>query len=454
MFLKHVSTDFKRTGSLKNKLTLFYTLAIFIVVTGIALFLYSAMMHILNKGYIDFFNDEIDVIEYILLTKPNDRMALTQEVQDIPGALQKANYPYYVRVLDANKKLIMETQGANATLYGSDLLFKNNQSLDKPQIYSSAGKKYMLMEFKIPRNPVQKNHQTWYIQVILNASYQHDLLVEYRKLVLIALSLGGLLSIIISHVIVQSSMRRLYELTESTKAITTKSLDQRIDPTSWPKELRELGIAFNHMLDRIEMAFLRLKQFSSDLAHELRTPISSLIGEMEVALLKTATHQEYREVLESNLEEAQRIAHIIENLLFLASAENPQLEIKKDLIGITTTGQAKLFANIIMFRRMLSNVLSNSLKYTATGGRICFHIEEINSKVVHIQVSDNGIGIPAEHLPNLLQRFYRVDRARSTTEGIGLGLTIVKSIVDLHLGTLEIKSQYGHGTTLTLQFPK
>ena len=115
---------------------------------------------------------------------------------------------------------------------------------------------------------------------------------------------------------------------QTTRNITAKSLHQRIDAQSWPKELRELGFAFNEMLNRIEAAFENLTQFSADLAHELRTPVNNMLGETEIALSHNPDNEEYCRVLESNIEELQRISKIIENILFLAHAENPQLDLK------------------------------------------------------------------------------------------------------------------------------
>lgn len=272
------------------------------------------------------------------------------------------------------------------------------------------------------------------------------------------------------------SLRRLHDLTETTKTITVTSLHQRIDPRSWPKELHALGLSFNQMLDRIEISFSRLMQFSGDLAHELRTPINNLIGETEVALYQSSSSEEYKKILESNLEESHRISTIIENILFLARVENPKINLKKTHIliheeiavvcdfyeamidekniKIICQGKATIDANSDMFRRMLSNILANALKHTLSNGIIRFDIEEI-SHHVQLKISDNGVGIALEHLTKIFDRFYRVDSARSQLHGgTGLGLAIVKSIVDLHQGTINVSSAPGQGVTFTLLFPK
>lgn len=271
-------------------------------------------------------------------------------------------------------------------------------------------------------------------------------------------------------------MRRLYDLTQTTKKITTHDLNQRISSDCWPKELKELGNAFNHMLDRIETSFSRLIVFSDELAHELRTPINNLMGEAEIALSYSLSAEGYKSIIGSILEELNRIHGIIENIMFLARAENPQLHLDKTLLSINKEfkivnkyyqiladekditisyeGEAMLVANSIMFRRMIGNLLSNAIKYTNTASTIKIAITETN-KYVQLNISDNGIGVAPEHLPFIFQRFYRADLARSSHfSGTGLGLAIVKSIIDLHHGKIFITSTLAQGTSISIQFPK
>lgn len=270
------------------------------------------------------------------------------------------------------------------------------------------------------------------------------------------------------------SIRSLINMTNAAKTITASSLHQRMDADYWPQEFSELGFAFNNMLDRIEESFSRLRSFSADLAHELRTPINNLLGETEVALLHPQT--DYRQTLESNFEELKFVAAMIENLLFLAQAENPRLVLTKEKINVAEIihrikdyyeeialdknieidiqGHAELLFNLEMFGRMISNLLLNSLKYTDQDGKILVNISHTKD-TVEIQLKDNGIGIDKIHLPRLFDRFYRIDEARARDSGgIGLGLAIVKSIVDLHQGTIHLTSKIGVGTCFTLQFSR
>jgi two-component system, OmpR family, heavy metal sensor histidine kinase CusS len=228
------------------------------------------------------------------------------------------------------------------------------------------------------------------------------------------------------------------------------------------------------MLDRLENSFTRLSQFSADLAHELRTPIANLRGEAEVALTRSRTAEEYREVIESSVGECERLSGIIDNLLFLARAEAADGPVAREhfdgraalekiagyyetvaeerQIAITCAGTGKVSADPLLFGRAVSNLVDNAVRHSGEGGQIdlALAVDEAGAK---ISVRDRGIGIAAEHLPRVFDRFYRVDSSRSS-EGTGLGLALVKSITDLHGGRAEVASEAGRGTTVTLSFPR
>lgn len=230
------------------------------------------------------------------------------------------------------------------------------------------------------------------------------------------------------------------------------------------------------MLDRIEVSISRLTELSDDLAHELRAPITNLMGEAEIALSGNYSTMEYRQVIESGLEELHRINQMIDNLLFLARAENPQIDLQKSFfsvkeeitvmcrfyqsladeknIHLSCDGNARLHANLMMFRRMIGNVLSNALKYSTHNGVVCFKIKKLAVHTIEIIISDQGTGIAAEHLSKVFQRFYRVNNtSTSDVVGTGLGLAIVKSIVELHQGTIVITSKQNSGTCVTITLP-
>jgi len=242
--------------------------------------------------------------------------------------------------------------------------------------------------------------------------------------------------------------------------------------------LASLARTFNQMLDRLEESFERISRFSADIAHDLRTPVNNIRGEAEVALARARTSSEYRDVIESCLEEAVRLSDLIGDLLFLARAESPLSYLHRERVDVgellggvkdyyeasaadggvsltTTVAGEPVIAELdrTLLQRAVGNLVSNALAHTPPGGAVVLGTNADHS-TIHIEVSDSGIGIPAEALPRVFDRFFRVDSSRSHgSGGTGLGLAIVKSIALLHGGNVEIASQPGQGTRVTLQMP-
>lgn len=475
MFLRSAKNLFSSTGSISGQLTFLYSGTLFILITVSSFIFYLAMVNILYEAAHQFLADEIVIIQDILENKPGNTKALEQEVEDVPNALRPSVYHYYIRVLD-KKNVIAVTSGMDKSLQNNQFFtveMKNSSTNISQWWQSPDNKNYLLMQSTFTSI---KDNNSWQIQAALDVSYQQNIIKKYRKYVYIIILFGGIFSVLIGYFISRKGMLRLSELTEKTKKITGSSLQQRIDPELWPKELKELGKAYNQMLDRIEFSINRLKQFSDDLAHELRTPINNLMGEAEVALSHVTTEEEYRNVIGSSLEELNRIYKIIENLLFLARAENPklalekaQLNVKQEIevmcryyeavadeknIKLHCKGNAKLHANMDMFRRMIGNLISNAIKYSKYDSEVKFDIKTINNEI-QITISDNGIGISEQHLPHVFQRFYRTSSEDSESpDSNGLGLAIVKSIVELHQGTITIESKPNKGTSITINLPK
>ena len=230
------------------------------------------------------------------------------------------------------------------------------------------------------------------------------------------------------------------------------------------------------MLDRLGESFSRLTQFSSDLSHELRTPINNLMGEAQVALSRARTADQYREVLESSLEELDRLSRMTENMLFLARTDQPAAGIIRDWIDarreveklaefyeimadesglhIRCTGNARVFADLSLMRRAISNLISNALRHTPRGGDVEVALKDETDGSATIAISNAGPGIPAQHLKRIFDRFYQVDTSRERSrDGVGLGLAIVNSIMRLHGGTVSVSSEPGAHTTFILRFP-
>jgi two-component system heavy metal sensor histidine kinase CusS len=262
-------------------------------------------------------------------------------------------------------------------------------------------------------------------------------------------------------------------MARAVERIDAKQLHEKVSTQGLPRELQPLAAAFNNMTGRLESSFTRLSQFSADLAHEFRTPIGNMRGEAEVALTRARLPNDYRAVIESSVEEYDRLSGMIDNLLFLARSETADAPIQCSLfdagaavakiadffetalqeqdIKISCLGECEVYAEPILFRRAVSNLVSNAVRVTAPGGTVSISIVTGES-ASKIAVTDSGRGIPSEHLSRVFDRFYRVDASRNS-KGNGLGLALVRSIMQIHKGEASIVSEVGRGTTVTLTFP-
>ncbi len=291
-----------------------------------------------------------------------------------------------------------------------------------------------------------------------------------------ALVLCALVSALLGWLLVRSGLRPLREVTQVAASVSAKSLRERIPGEAIPAELEQLVQAFNAMLARLEDAFVRLSNFSADIAHELRTPLSNLMTHTEVALTRARTVEQYQDNLHSNLEELQRMSRMIDDMLFLAKADNGliipdarpvelhelceqlldyyQLSADERGIRLERSGAGTLAGDRSMLRRALSNLLSNALRYTPDGGTIRVLIEQ-DADGVALSVANPGATIAPEHLGRLFDRFYRGDPARREggPSNAGLGLAITRSIVEAHHGRIGCSSAAGL-TTFRLEFPR
>ncbi len=261
---------------------------------------------------------------------------------------------------------------------------------------------------------------------------------------------------------VRHGHKPLHKIVDQVSRISANELNSRLAPEAVPAELTELAVSFNELLQRMEEAFTRLSNFSADIAHELRTPVTNLMTQTQVALSQARSAEEYQEILYSNMEEYERMAQMIGDMLFLAKADNARqppnaetIDLKSELhnlfdfygawaeeshVSLTMDGDAHVQGDRLMLRRVLNNLLSNAIRHTPKGNGIAVKLCHSEGDVI-IVVQNPGTPIPAEHLSKIFDRFYRTDPSRQRSgEGAGLGLAIVKSIVEAHGGTIVATS--------------
>jgi heavy metal sensor kinase len=253
----------------------------------------------------------------------------------------------------------------------------------------------------------------------------------------------------------------------------------QIPPRGAGDELDHLIDSFNRMTQRLHQSFEQIRRFSTDVSHELRTPLTAIRGQLEVALFTAETPEQYREAMINALEDVEKLSNIVRALLLLSQAESGQVVLQKapfdlaelvaDVVdqfqipaeekGIHLSASldpgAAIFADRTQIERLISNLLSNAVKYTPKGGlvRVCAGRDE-SSEWARLVVEDTGVGIPAESLPHIFDRFYRVRNAQTNlVQGLGLGLSFVSWIAEAHGGRIDVASTDGKGTRFVVLLP-
>ena len=314
------------------------------------------------------------------------------------------------------------------------------------------------------------------VQLSIDRVVDEALLSAYLKSTLIALPLLLALIGMGAWWIVQRGLTPLWQFRQVALLTSTQDLSHRISVDKLPQELSALAHGINFMLHRLDGGVQQLSQFSDDLAHELRSPITNLMGKAQVTLSRERPPEEYKAVLACCTEELERVARIVSDMLFLAQVSHPASLVpfekialedeaarvadlfsicaEEKQISLSISGAGRTFGDRLMVQRVISNLLSNAIRHSPAGAQISVLIER-HSETVSVSVANSGVGIPAQHIPHLFERFYRVDTNRSRADGgTGLGLAIVRSIMSLHQGTVDVSSQLGGLTVFRLIFPK
>ena len=464
-------------GSITTHIGRLYTLSAVVLLAIVVGLLQWVEMQSLRGRDTYFLIDRVQQLRMILKQHPNDPTFLEQEVRFEGGSYAaELHYLIYSRVLDERGQVLVETPGAENL---PPALFPTptpDDGVPQQAVLKRAadGRSYLLATAWSEAEAAGQPRRL--IQVALDNADEKNFMSLYQGGSMFLVILGIVVAARVGALVARSGMRPLDDITRVAEQITASQLRQRLQPERWPSELAALAQAFDGMLGRLDDSHTRLAQFSADIAHELRTPIHALMGQAEAALIKERTPAEYRRLLQSNLEVYQRLTRMINELLFLARAEDPktlierrwldaraELEAVRDFhealaedrgVSLICTGQAQLYADPHLFRRAVTNLLSNGLRHTPRGGQIVLSLERGGDDDVLVRVTDSGCGIRGEDLPYVFERLYSPDRSSArSTEGTGLGLAIVKSIAELHGGSAAVDSGPGRGTTVILRFP-
>jgi heavy metal sensor kinase len=338
----------------------------------------------------------------------------------------------------------------------------------------------------------EQNQVTKMIQVASSLEDVEDALNTLLIILLVTVPLILMIASLGGQFLANKALKPVDRVTQTARMITSQNLNQRIQTLKVKDEISRLIDTFNEMISRLDQSFRQIKQFTTDASHELKTPLTILKGEVEVALRKKRLAHEYEQILESNLEEINRMSKIVEDLLLLSKADIGEIRLNKEDIHLTRfisglTEQMKILAqpknirieianhdaeredeihvlgDTLRMRELFINLIENGIKYTEEGGSILITLtKETDGSVqekragafAKITVADTGIGIAKEDQERIFSRFFRVDKARSREQGgSGLGLSICKWIVEAHQGEISVESELGKGSSFIVRLP-
>jgi two-component system OmpR family sensor kinase len=326
--------------------------------------------------------------------------------------------------------------------------------------------------------PVQHaENKAYLIQVGTSLKKIFSTLEDFLTILIFSGPILLLVSVLGGYFILTRVLQPMKAVVKTAQKITTEDLSLRIESKNQKNEIGQLITTLNEMISRLEHSVLQIKQFSIDASHDLKTPLTVIRGEIDIALRKNRPATEYIKTLTSVREEANKLERIIDNLLFLSRIDSRDYQrsfekIHLDEILLEVFEKTASLANKkglsyvlekmervpiqgdpILLNRLLMNLVDNAIKYTLPGGQVKISLKNTGKKA-KFTIQDTGIGIPADSLPFIFNRFYRVDQSRSQpNEGAGLGLSIVKKIADIHQAEIEVHSQLNKGTTVWVSFP-
>lgn len=458
-------------ASLVLRLTLSYLAAAATVLLISSLALEWTLARNLAKVELRLLDQKVDLFIQDQALEPSDYSEVFHQLSvAAPG---HDPHEYWVRVVDRAGRTLAESPGMAALLPSSSFAEASQDRLGRGHRYFRAadGKLYRLrMAWSTLTGPQRRG-----IEIALDGERDEALLKEYRGQLALVVLLGLLALGIAGVLIARRGLKPLDDLGRALRAQSAESLAVPLDLGLWPAETRQVIEGYNDLSARLHESFQRLSRFSADLAHELRTPLHNLRLQSDVILSRPRKAADYKLALLNAQDEYARLTRMTESLLFLARAENGRQRVQKsrtDLraelaaaarlfqaqaaqrgLSLSLSGQASAQADPGLLQMILSNLLANAFAHTPQGGKVRLKVAKLVNGGASITVSDSGAGMDPAELPRVFDRFYRGDPSRARAEGSGLGLSIVKAVMDLHHGSASIHSRKGHGCIVVLEFP-
>lgn len=459
--------------SISLRLTVLNTVVALAAVVVFAGIIYWQLSTNFNAEHQHFLQAKVAELQLDLNDAKGDPRALVDEITRETGGARSREYQ--ARVLTAGGRPLGESPGMARDLPQSAFPTYVGGGRPAPLTVRQVGDHRFALTTVVLRGPDGAEAS---VQYALDVTRDAALKASFRHVLALAFVLLIPLLVLAGRWVASRGLAPLTRITDAAQSITSADLSARLTSTApWPQELRELVDVFNAMLARLEEAFARLSRFSADIAHELRTPLGHLRGELEVCLMRPRSLEDYRGAIESGLDECRRLTVLIENLLFMARAEHAGQALHRERFDAAQTcawsieqqaarvaerglivrllGDATIDADPILFRQALTNVLVNAIRHASVGSEIEVGLTTVPDHI-EVRVHNAGETIAAKHLPHLFDRFYQADaaRRRGAGQGTGLGLSIVAAIMELHGGTVRVESTGVAGTTVIMRFPQ
>ena len=457
-----------RRWSLTARMTVFFGTAIAVIVLCVSAMMYAELVHQLHEKEELELLEDMQIQREVLSSLPIRAPALRWEHQWRDQQDDTGEFAW--QLLAADGKVLAASRNAAGIR-----LANNTGGADKHFLrITSHGPdaRHNLLVHSAPYNGVTGSTV---MRGMLDVSQDELVLEGYFAKLLSVVVLAIISSVLAGWVLARRGLAPVRAISAEIGRMNAERLHARIAQDGWPSELHALAVSFDELMARIERSFAQLTRFSSDIAHEFRSPINNLVAAASVTLGRARSAEEYQATLEVVVEEGSRLSRMVSSMLFLARADNAkqvaqvkeiwtESEFQKlvDFFGVLADeqgvtleadGNVLLHADPLLLRQALSNLLANALRYSARGGTVRLNARDQGDAVV-IAVTDNGAGIAAHHLPFLFDRFYRADAARTAADSTGLGLAMVRSIVELYGGTVHVTSTLGEGSTFELRLPK
>jgi two-component system OmpR family sensor kinase len=463
-----------KTMSLRARLTLFYSVILTVILAVFGFLFYDAIGLVLeNKLTAELRDRVVFLTAFQRLQSGEVRLVFNANDRKEAYLVQSAARYYQVFQLPSGALLV---QSQELELMGARLSPDEVRALAGAQEFTDLQLETERLRF---HNAViaGNNANSFLVRVGIPLTPADEARKGFLRSLLFLMPLGIVVSALAGWQMARRALSPLTQLAVAAGKIDIEKLQQRLPIRGAGDEVDEVAKAFNETLSRLENSVGQMKQFTASISHELRTPLTTLRGEAEIALLQARSVEDYRRVLASQLEEFNKLSHMIDQLLILASAEAGEIQwtersvdlaalvgsLAEQLEPVATAKKITLVTNAqpnvsvrgdtSWIERVILNLLDNAIKFTPDGGQVRISVAAENGEAA-LRVEDTGIGIPPEALPHIFERFYRAEPSRSKqVEGVGLGLALVKWIVDRHRGRIQVESQPGAGSTFTVWLP-